>query len=547
MLTPSSVALAPSQIAQKQLQARYIQTQVQLLLWPGTPKLIQFNRFLGIPRRKTSLLKESHLHCDSSENTVVMSAKSLLNLIVEIKARVFILCGPKGSGKTVQMKKVCVYWANQYTLREFPLALYINMTTNTNCTWQESVHSMFYNDGLASDIVQWIEHNKGEGVLFILDGYTHGYEQDKTLLHNLLSADSLTNSKFIVTTTSSVKFILKAVCIENVIPLELLGLSDTQIAKQAVVSLGPDQAGDFLLYLSENPVIKTLVSSPMYLAAVIYVFTHVQPDQLPKTWTQFFASLTFLLALSASGKELKLPNGFTTQTLVQCIQERHRHTDDTGCLAEVNVLHKISHLSFKMLNRGGLMINQEQFFPEFFTSHDILHTGEGTTRKQCYTFTVALLQEFLASLWIYLKTLNNKNAKLLPRTYSWYPYILQFHAGVSTSATKSLPLLGNPAHEALSFVGCLYEAAAAGDMNVPIQPTVCDKVLSAHSIHQICQYASNSCVEFEQCYLEGAAVKELVKCLTVYCPPNCSAHCAITVLRYKKKQHTGMQLYSCTF
>ena len=415
--------------------------------------------------------------------------KNLLTRLSEAKKSItFDIMGPRGSGKTVLMKQVSAYWAKQYTLREFPLVLYINLkSSDPDATLQDIVQSQF--PGVVTENVwQWIEQRKGKGVLFIMDGY----EKDQDI--------GLEMSTNITTSTQFRQGLPSKLC-----NIRLFGLSDAQIAKQAVTSLGPDKASDFLLYLSENPVIKSLISSPVYLAAVIYVFTHAQPDQLPKTWTQLFASLTYQLVLNASGKELKLPRYFTPH-----YTEAENQADVDFALQQFCLMgiHVMSHEVFQSTSSH-----------KSFTADYIPPASTSTT--------VPLLQEFLAAWWIHVHSAN------VSVSYSSYPYIWQFYAGLS-DASASRYLLEDHLDDAMGIVNCLSENAAGEVIKGPLCNVICIKneLLTVHSISHICWCLPHTTLlEIKHCILEPAALQELFKYLApTCCLPNCN-HFNLTALR----------------
>ena len=454
-------------------------------LWPGAPNLMEFNQSLAI------VPVEHDARFDLKEE--IVSVKDFLTRISEANKSTFIVMGPRGFGKTVQMKQLCVYWAKQYALREFPLVLYIDAkSTRSNGTLHDYVQSQF--PGVVTkDVWQWIYKREGQGVLFIMDGYEGGKDVD---------AD-LKLSTIISTCTH--------------LPSRLLGLSDTQIAKQAVVSLGPDQAGDFLLYLSENLVIKTLVSSPVYLAAVIYVFTHVQPDRFPTTLTQMFASLTYLLALNACKKELQLPVGFTPQMLVQYCQETGNQADVT------QIIQQMCQLATE--NEVFQLHQQGQFQGAF------LHRS--SENSQFFTFTVPLLQDFLAALQIHIQSLDEK---LISMSYDEFPRTWQFYAGLSNITTTEFQcLLEDHLEDEMGIVKCLLESAG-GDV-MKLEPTLCvtpnlmEEACTVHCIAQSCGCLPHTQYDSYDSILELVSVWELSKCLASPCCLLDNTRCTITVLK----------------
>ena len=485
-------------------------------LWPGAPNLMEFNRSLAIVPLEQCHYRASQYEFFIGPRKELISVKNLLTRLSEAKkSATFVIMGPRGSGKTVLMKQVSTYWAKQYTLREFPLVLYINLkSSDPDATLQDIVQSQF--PGVVTENVwQWIEQRKGKGVLFIMDGY----EKDQDI--------GLEMSTNITTSTQFRQGLPSKLC-----NIRLFGLSDAQIAKRAVTSLGPEHASDFLLYLSENPVIRSLISSPVYLAAVIYVFTHAQPDQLPKTWTHLFASLTYQLVLNASGKELKLPRYFTPHYTVL---PRSRHSLKIKTL--IKTLFR-RHQATEAENQADVDFALQQFclMGIHVMSHEVI---QSTSSHKSFTAdyippaststTVPLLQEFLAAWWIHVHSAN------VSVSYSSYPYIWQFYAGLN-DASASRYLLGDHLDDTMGIVNCLSENAAGEVTKGPLCNVICIKneLLTVRSISHICwclPYTTDPLLEIKHCILEPAALQELFKYLApTCCLPNCN-HFNLTVLR----------------
>ena len=482
---------------------------------------MEFNRCLAVNRlelcRDHSTIKYEFY--DGPKKDMVSLKALLIQLSESKKSQTFILRGPIRSGITMLMKQVCASWANQYALREFPLVLYIDVkSSDPDATLQDFVQSQF--PGVVTkDVWQWIYKRKGKGVLFILDGCESFEGQD------------FVKSKVIVTCTKHLPFNTG-----RVNRLELLGLSDAQIAKQAVTSLGPDQAGDLLLYLSENAVIKSLVSTPVYLASVIYVFTHAQPDQLPTTLTQLFAALTYLLALTVSVKELKLPLGFTPQALVQDKELKGLAASQYGAwvlfrnnLTEVVVIQQISQLGFDAMTEVFHLLQLDHFHKAITTKH----TPSANT--QYFTFTVPLLREFLVALWIHSQS---QYEILMSIKYKKFPHLWQFFAGLSNTTAKEIhSLLRDNLRNRTGIVKCLLESAGGDVMNLEpplvynIIPDMEKEVCNVHCIVQTCMYPPHTKID---CTLMPVTVWELSRCLAIPChllQDNIRFCCVITSLR----------------
>ena len=246
-----------------------------------------------------------------------LSLKSVLNKIAQRESRVFLFKGPPGCGKTVLISRVCSYWARRHALREFSLVLYVNVwDLHQGCSLEDLIDNQFKGDIIFSGkICQWIKEEKGDGILFILDGFCHEYFYRSSLtevdvLYDILSDYSDYSKSTVVVATTCSDFV-EPVC-QKYIQFDILGLSVEQIGHQVIQHFDTKKAVDFLSYLAENPQIKGLVSSPGYLIGTMYIFTHISYDDLPASWTQLCTSL---VVLANEWHKCKLNKGFAVDSL----------------------------------------------------------------------------------------------------------------------------------------------------------------------------------------------------------------------------------------
>ena len=226
--------------------------------------------------------------------------KSIMNKIGQRESRVFIFKGPPGCGKTELISRLCRYWAKQYALRQFSLVLYLNVwDSHQGCSLRDLIYRQFKGSNVFSKkICHWIEEEKGNNILFIVDGFCRKYLYRSPLQNGDMFSDilcgrsSFSKSTVVISTTCS--DFVKPLC-EKFIQFEILGLSDEQIGKQVIQHFDSEKASNFLTYLAENPEINGLVLSPACLIVTMYVFTHISYGNLPVTWTQLYTSLIVLV------------------------------------------------------------------------------------------------------------------------------------------------------------------------------------------------------------------------------------------------------------
>ena len=430
-----------------------------------------------------------------------ISMKSVLNKITQKETRVFIFKGPPGCGKTELMSRVCNYWARNYGLREYSLVLYVNIwDLNQDCSLQDLINRQFKgSNAISKRVYRWIQEEKGNGVLFLLDGFCCKYlDQTKTNLrsrdilirYSILSGSGiLTKSTVVIATTCS--HFVKAFC-RKYTQFEILGLSDEQIGKQVIQQFGSQKAVDFLRYLAETPQVKALVSSPSYLIGTMHIFAHISYDDLPETWTQLYTSL-IVLVNEWHTRELSEASGtdsLQSQFKNTLIKNGRKVIEDSGDLIATN---------------GESLIYKSEEWDHELPDHNS---------------AVPHLELFLSALETLLNPDYNKVHKVFMGedafAYFWY-----FFAGLGVEAGSKKLLKQYYQKDILEMTNCLFET---GHFTVEHQTDlssltaeVSQRVLTTHDIHSILHclpYLQDShTVVLNNCFLGTQAVRELSRFL----------------------------------
>ena len=410
------------QKAQAILQQRFLKDPLsKKKLWSGATKISKFNRKFGIVQKDSMLSEMDYTSCYETIDQFrpkiqVISMKSMLNKITQKERRVFIFKGPPGCGKTELISRVCRHWAKYYALRDFSLVLYVNIwDLHQSCTLQNIIDRQFTGSTVFRErICHWIEEEKGNGILFILDGFCHTYLLQSPLnkmnfLYSILSGSVNFSKSTVLIATTCLDFVKPLPA--NFIQFDILGLSDEQVGRQVIQHFEKKRAVDFLTYLAENPKIARLVSSPIFLIGSMYICAHVSYDDLPVTWTQLYTSLIAIVNEWHKG-EFKEDNGtisLQSQLKNTLFENSRKVVENSGDL---------------LVTIGKSLIHDAQE-----CDHELLD----------HNFAVPYLQYFLFSL----ETLFNPNHMKLNKAlkyknaFAYFWYFLAGH-GVETDSNKLL-------------------------------------------------------------------------------------------------------------
>ena len=511
------------QKAQEFLRQRFLKNSFsKRKLWFGAPKLLKFNRRFGIVQNAPILSELDYASCHEMmeqfpSEIQELSMKSMLNKITQRENRVFIFKGPPGCGKTELISRVCSYWAKGYALRQFSLVLYLNVwNLRRSSTFPKLIDELFKGSTVSSErICCWIEEQKGNEVMFILDGFCRKYLYQSPLRKGEMLSDilfghsSFSKSTVVISTTCS--DFVKPRC-GDFTQFDILGLSDKQIGKQIFQHFDSERAFNFLSYLAGNPEIKVLVSSPSYLIGIMYVFSHISYDDLPVTWTQLYTSLVVLVS---EWQKEEATEYFATDPLQSQSKSSLLESGGKNEYLAINSLQ--TQFKHALLENGRKVIED---------SGDLLATLGKSFIHDAEDFDYVLpdlnsavpyLQSFLFSL----ETICNSDSKKLVKALKGSDkYFWNFLAGLEVE-TNSMQLLKQYYQGSiLKMTNCLSESGyVTAEQQILLFSTakVGRVVVTTHDIHSILHclpYMKDPhTLVIYKCFLGTQAVRDLSKFL----------------------------------
>ena len=482
--------------------------------WREVPNLIQFDQRLGELTTQASkqLANVDYSNCyydmqaEFPSNVSPVSMKALVNACTSSNhpwsSNLCILIkGAPGHGKSLLLSKLCRYWALGYGMRNITLMFWIDVSQiqNKRMTLNQLLSKLLPTE--TQNIYKWIMNKQGKGVVFILDGYDQ--QQSGGVYHNLASRKFLPKSVVLIASPCTPNQI-------SVKQLELLNLNDNQISKQVVkfFSFRPSNIEDFCLYLNNNPDMRLLASSPVYLYTLLFVcnkLLDIPSRELPVTWTELFTNMMIML-LSPSTLSKLLQIETPPASLSQLPSTVQLFLHELSTMAFENLTTK----SFQLTLSAARSLGHGSGFALMHLCNKPLYHSE----KRCFQFSSPLLQQFLAALHVHSLP-RTKQTELLMHM-SELNFHWQFFAGllVSESYDRFL-ILRNTYHKQKmkTLANCAYEANWSCDV-----PSIFrDHILTPADIHHIVTgYKFLPDLNFVHCCFGRAALRQLTRQVHVF-------------------------------
>ena len=446
--------------------------------WRKVPNLIQFDQKLGELTAEASeqLRNMDYSKCyydiqdEFPSNVTLVSMKAVVNACTSSdhpwSAKSCILIkGKPGQGKSFLLSKLCRYWALGYGMRTITLMFWVDCSQFKNkiMTLNQLLSQLLPIE--TQNISKWIKNKHGKDVVFILDGYDQ--QQSGDVFYNLASRLFLPKSVVLIASPYTPNGI-------KVKQLELLNLTDHQISQQVLqfFSFRPSKAEGFYLYLTSNPDMRLLASSPVYLYTLLLVYNKLldtPSHELPVTWTELFTHMTLQSTVS---NLLQIETPPSSLSELPCTEKSFLH--ELSTVAFEDLVTESFQLSLPAASSLGYGSGFALVHP---CSKPLYHS-----EKQCFQFSSPLLQQFLAAWHVHNLPLTKQTE--LSKHKSELNFLWQFFAGLLTSESYDrFLILRNTYHKkkAKLLANCMYEADWSHDM-----PSVFrDYILTPADIHHI--------------------------------------------------------------
>ena len=352
----------------------------------------------GGPEEKTIQLAQQGKIETIMSNKQPVSLSDILSPHLPLSARVILIEGAPGGGKSTLVLHICHKWAQDaWWLARYRLVVlvYLRDQAVQNATTLADILPA-RNSDMSQRTVSQIQAVDGEGMLFIFDGwdeYPPGLMKDSVVSTIIRQPHKYSVHKSTVIITSRPVSTGNLLTIANS-RLEILGFTRHQIHEyiDKVLDCDSTRVQKLVQHLEENPVIEGYCYVPLHAAILVHVFQTLK-GVLPTTRHELFCALTI------------------------CCIVREVETHDESSISATDFLSLPHDLKEKLSNHctlayKGVMQNKVVFYqddleranlPANLPSLGLLQAVESIalTRKSIsYNFLHLSIQELLAAYHI---------------------------------------------------------------------------------------------------------------------------------------------------
>ena len=314
-------------------------------------------------------------------------------------AKLILVEGAPGIGKTTFSWKICRKWAKGKILREYELVVLLRLR-DKRVQEIKCIADLFYHSDreLQNSVAKDIQHHHGKSVLLLFEGYDElprKLQTQQSIFLDILHKDFLPHATILITSRpSATKFLHWKFRRQISQHIEILGFTKGDIKSYVDDAIKDEQlCRDFFQYLKCYPYICGMMYVPLNAVIVteVYKSSRQSPEEfIPTTMTELYTALTrslllrYLLSHSEYGQQEWTLKKFSD--LPQKLYEQFNRICEVALkgMIEDRFVHKDLPPDFNTLD---LM----QSVPE-------LYVEQGASIS--YNFFHLTLQEFLAAMSI---------------------------------------------------------------------------------------------------------------------------------------------------
>ena len=221
-------------------------------------------------------------------------------------AKLILVEGAPGIGKTTFAWEVCRKWASGEILQEYGLVVLLRLR-DKRVREAKTVFDLFYhpNPELSNAVASEILHHEGKSVLLLYEGYDElprKLQEEQSIFLDVLHKNALPHATILITSRPSATGYLHLEFKEEISQhIEILGFTKDDIVSYVHDVIEDEQVcKDFFQYLKCYPYIRGMMYVPLNAVIVteVYKSSLQSPEKfIPTTMTELYTALTRSLLL----------------------------------------------------------------------------------------------------------------------------------------------------------------------------------------------------------------------------------------------------------
>ena len=389
------------------IKSKYMQQRVVQNDWPppvgqeyyGKLALVEKIGFSSEKKMSWYMLRgkmDEFVEEQKTKVDIVDILKPMKQNIMNLKV---VIDGPPGIGKTALCRKLCNMWAKgDFEHLGYKLMLFcpVRLEKVSSATTLHDLLCCIHENHYVPHCVNWVEQSKGEGVVFIFDGWDELSDEHKksSLISKIISGQMLYNCSVIVTLRTYAYSSLIDMTQEHNMGvhkhINVIGFLPDEIKLCIEKTLTEKPKAESLIReLESRQDVLSLCYIPLVCSIVIYVYD--KNNKLPDTLTQLYEELILQIIrryFKKTGKNARLVASLhmlphdISQTF-----DKLCHFAYEGLSSEnprmTYSLNQISVSLEEQVDKGFRLITSFTFYDE-----------------ELYQFIHLTIQEFFAAWWI---------------------------------------------------------------------------------------------------------------------------------------------------
>ena len=425
-----------------------------------------------------------------------MKVDEVCHLTDQEKARLVIIEGAPGVGKTTFSEQCCFKWSQGKCLNDHTLLLLLPLRDN-NIKSVKTVSKLFQRPYLKQDIAQEVENSQGEGIAIWLEAWDELEEsmrEESSIFLDLVHGSVLPKATIIVTgrpwATMKIRDNSDIVVDQHIEIVSTPKIQFSRVLEEK--KLKTESLKKFKDYVNSNPSVKAAMHTPVTADIVTEVFRLSQDMESlpPTTMTKLYNAYTCKLLMQHLSRRMEdHKQSHNIQSLEDVPPDLKKELQAICKLAWEGIVEQKLTFSSNALSVGTLGLMQEV---------KELHSGEDG--QLSYHFIHLTLQEFLSAYHICQLPLERQQQIIEEHIeVSHLNTVIKFYFGLCKHNDSMITKYISQSKSSPSSYQWLFECDDAEQISKVLCSGESVSVRSSYEWNPLDYYCLGYCISHSQC------------------------------------------------